>query len=93
MSRSHMGEWWFRVKEMLCLLWVSQLQAATAAVTAAALVFNGVPCALQRGEQGLATLEFKTAALCDEKSWGRIAHRLKPSRSPALSSLSICPTR
>ncbi len=84
-----MGEWWLWIKEMMRLLRLGQLQATTAAVAAAALVFDGVTCAFQRGEQGLAALKFKTAARCDEANRGCIAHRLKPSRSPALSSLSI----
>ena len=88
-----MGEWWLWIKEMMRLLRLGQLQATTAAIATAALVFDGVTCAFQRGEQGLAALKFKTAARCDEENRGRIAHRLKPSRSPALSSLSICPTR
>ena len=88
-----MGERWLWIIKMLCLLRLGQLQATTAAIATAALVFDGVTCAFQRGEQGLAALKFKTAARCDEENRGRIAHRLKPSRSPALSSLSICPTR
>ena len=84
-----MGEWWVGIKKMLCLLRLCQLQAAAAAIAAAALVFDGVTGAFQCGEQGLAALEFKAAARCDEANRGCIAHRLKPSRSPALSSLSI----
>ena len=84
-----MGERWLRIEEMPGLLRLGQLQATAAAIAAAALIFDGVTCALQRGEQGLAALKFKAAARCDEANRGFIAHRLKPSRSPALSSLSI----
>ena len=84
-----MGERWLRIKEMLGLLWLCQLQTTTAAIATAALIFDRMTGAFQGGEQGLAALQFKAAARRDERRRGVLAHRLNPSRSPALSSLSI----
>ena len=51
---------------MCGLLRLCQLQATSAAVTTAALIFDGMAGTLQRGEQGLTGLEFETAAWSDQ---------------------------
>lgn len=56
------GERWGWVNQMCGLLRLYQLQAASTAVTATALIFDGMASTLQRGEQGLTGLEFETAA-------------------------------
>ena len=93
MIHSDMSQRWLGIKKMTGLLGSYQGEAAGAAIAAAALVFDGMTGALQRGEQRLTGLNYKTAAWRDKTGRGGIAHRLKPSRSPALSSLSIWPTR
>lgn len=51
---------------MCGLLRLRQLQATSTAVTATALIFDGMAGTLQRGEQGLTGLEFETAARSDQ---------------------------
>ncbi len=51
---------------MCGLLRLRQLQATSTAVTAAALIFDGMAGTLQRGEQGLTGLEFEVAARGDQ---------------------------
>lgn len=48
------------------LLRLRQLQTAGAAVTTAALIFDGMAGALQRREQGLSGLECKTTLWSDQ---------------------------
>jgi hypothetical protein len=60
------GERWGRINQVCGLLRLCQLQAASTAVTTAALILDGMAGTLQRREQCLTGLEFEVAPRGDQ---------------------------